>query len=376
MASRIDRVSGIDILKIVACLFVISLHFTASFYSNSPSNIDYILLHSFRWLTFSCVSLFMIITGYLNYNRSLDKGYIKRFFAFIITFFVYCIITMLINNPMVEDSIFKYLYHNFRYYFINMNSYFWYVNFYLSFYFIIPFLSIINNNINKKQHLFLIILLLTLICIPNTILYFGNIFDFIRNLEVTGLDFFKTGSFCFLYYFIGSYIRKYKNNKLNIRNEIILIILLVLSIVIHSYLDLVYLNKYQDLLEIGQHIYTFNEYGNIFTIVTGTAVFLLIKNIDLKNLNIKSGLKYIGSLSFEMYLGLIVADRSVDRVVEMFNITLEMNAFSYLIWTFTEFITVLAIAVIFNFIKKLVLKFINYIKTKGANYEKKAKAKK
>ena len=71
------RFAGIDIVKILACFFVVSVHFfrNCGFY-NTPITPDFGTLAIYgRWLTFTCVPLFMITTGFLMKNKKLSGKY-------------------------------------------------------------------------------------------------------------------------------------------------------------------------------------------------------------------------------------------------------------------------------------------------------------
>ena len=74
------RITGLDIVRAVAILFVISVHFllNTNFYQ-MPQKDGYgmIVLSFLRHLLLICVPLFIILTGYLNRNKEPNKEYYK-----------------------------------------------------------------------------------------------------------------------------------------------------------------------------------------------------------------------------------------------------------------------------------------------------------
>ena len=69
------RVAGLDIIRALAVLFVISVHYFKNtiFYSIPMTGKTMIILNSLRWLFFICVPLFMILTGYLSRNKEPNR---------------------------------------------------------------------------------------------------------------------------------------------------------------------------------------------------------------------------------------------------------------------------------------------------------------
>lgn len=67
-----ERQSGLDILRCLALLFVVTFHsFLNNGYYYEPQN-GYAmwLAGSFRWLSVSCIGLFLLLTGYLKSNQT------------------------------------------------------------------------------------------------------------------------------------------------------------------------------------------------------------------------------------------------------------------------------------------------------------------
>ena len=73
------RYAGIDIIKILALIFVVTVHsFLHTGFYSTPMTFDFGLFQTFfRWAAFCCVPLFMTVTGYLMSRKKLERGFYK-----------------------------------------------------------------------------------------------------------------------------------------------------------------------------------------------------------------------------------------------------------------------------------------------------------
>lgn len=71
---------NLDLIRSVAIFFVISVHFllNTSFYSTAVYGKKMYLLILFRVVFMSCVSLFIMLTGYLMNKKEPTKEYYKK----------------------------------------------------------------------------------------------------------------------------------------------------------------------------------------------------------------------------------------------------------------------------------------------------------
>ncbi len=331
-----NRESSIDILKITGCFCVIILHYTNYYYKPTLNMGEYLFLNSIRWFVFGCIGFYIIATGYLNCNKKIDKKYYMRLIPTIITFLSFSLITHLISTSYEGDQSFlSYLYGGIKWYFWKYNAYFWYMNFYLSFYLLIPFINIIINNINKWQHILLIAISICIISLPDCLAVASDFWPILKESGITLPSYFSKDCFPFIYYFIGAFFKKYPVCINSLKKNMYLVFLL-LVLVLHSYLDTVYLNIYQEQFELGQHIYTFNSYGNIFTIITCTIYFVCISNIRIRNKMVNSIVIFISSYTLEMYLGLAIADKLVNKLCELNKYEIDCSIMGFSIWFFGE----------------------------------------
>ena len=89
------RYAGIDIIKIVALIFVVTVHsFLHTGFYSTPMTVEFGLFQIFfRWAAFCCVPLFMTVTGYLMCRKKLEPG----FYAGVLRVLVIYILISIIN---------------------------------------------------------------------------------------------------------------------------------------------------------------------------------------------------------------------------------------------------------------------------------------
>ncbi len=96
-----DRVMGADITGIVACFFVVSVHFFSyiGFYDELVKNSRMFIMILMRSLFNTCVPLFLMLSGYLLYKKIICRRYyfgiVKIIGIYILSSFVCNIYRML-----------------------------------------------------------------------------------------------------------------------------------------------------------------------------------------------------------------------------------------------------------------------------------------
>ena len=92
-----QRNYGIDIIKIVAVILVICVHFflNTNYYDTANSGIAMKIKSAIRNFCMICVPLFLIATGFLNTKKQYNKSCFKGLVAIIIIWLFYSIIDFL-----------------------------------------------------------------------------------------------------------------------------------------------------------------------------------------------------------------------------------------------------------------------------------------
>lgn len=326
-----DRNYGIDIVRIIAIITVLTVHFflNTDYYSTPPYGLSMNVQSIIRNFCMICVPLFILITGYLNnkleYNRSFFRGLFNIlviwFFYSIIEYFVLNIMNGNIDNLNIKDLLFSITSFKACYYS-------WYIEMYIGLYLISPILNNAYNSFNKKNRLYLLLIVISVIIVPN---FVNNILDGIIYIPNWWSNIYPIA-----YYICGKYISD-TNPKINKRT---LFILLILSqILTYSY-------KYISTI----------DYYSITTFTSATIVFLIFYNIELKNKILKSIIKYISIISLDIYLASSLIDQILYPIFNniMVNMNIEQN--KIILYAPVILIITFILSTIYGSIRKLIIK--------------------
>lgn len=74
-----QRLSGLDLLRCIATLFVVIFHsfLYNGFYSEPQTGIHMLFANSVRWLSVSCIGIFIMLTGYLKSAEETNRAYFR-----------------------------------------------------------------------------------------------------------------------------------------------------------------------------------------------------------------------------------------------------------------------------------------------------------
>ena len=138
-----QRYTGIDLIKILAIIFVPVLHFYNNYGFSSQNYSSYysIIEVSIRWIAFSCIGLFIMSTGYLQNEKKIGKKYIFKIMNYVILYIIYSFITAIIIHGNVN------YFRNTLYYLFQFPGYFWYMSFFFGLYLLLLFKF--NNRKNE-----------------------------------------------------------------------------------------------------------------------------------------------------------------------------------------------------------------------------------
>lgn len=213
-----ERMLAPDIMRLFACFSVISIHFflNSKFYDapiEGDANMTIMLIA--RLFFSSCVPLFMILTGYLMYNKPLSaKHYAKG--MKVVWLYLLATLAVVLYRLYSKQSLPDWkaaLWGTLRF---NAAPYAWYVEMYLGLYLLIPFLNILFKNIpSRRWRLALIVSCFALCSLPKLV----NV----NNFELEGWWLHPSSSndyqrlipqwwqcaYPVMYYFIGCYLREH-----------------------------------------------------------------------------------------------------------------------------------------------------------------------
>lgn len=194
MTEKSKRDLSLDIIRISATFFVVSVHFFLynGFYGEIMAGKRMYVMTLMRSFFMICVPLFILLTGYLMSGKKLSRKY---YFGIVKTLSIYLIVSVIqifYENYLVPGT--YTLKSGIRAIFdFTAASYSWYIEMYIGLFILIPFLNLAYHGLSgQKQKLALIISCIVITSIPLQIM--PNWWSTIYPLT---------------YYFIGCYLKEY-----------------------------------------------------------------------------------------------------------------------------------------------------------------------
>lgn len=304
--SKAARYPGIDLIKAVATIFVVSVHFFLNtYFYEQPLVGDNMFLQTYlRMLFLICVPLFLITTGFLLAEKTPAKAYYKKLTPILVIYFVYSILAILTKKYHLgmEMSLFEGIGAIFSF---RANSYSWYINMYIGLFLIAPFLNLIYRNILEKKYKVLLIMIL---------LFMTGVPDFINKYLGGGLisaPSYWVAIYPITYYFIGSFIKEYQV-KINKIYGSVALVLLILAI---TFLEFSFANG-------GKFVSAVGYYASLIIVMEATLFFILLYDVKINNKWLLMPITLISLLSLDIYLASYISDSFVyTYIYEQFNVS-------------------------------------------------------
>ena len=304
---RIVRDLGLDITRIIAFASVPSVHFflNSGFYDTPVLGEKMYIMVIFRTLFMICVPLFMLLSGYLMSEQKIlmDKKSLwiqyKKLSKIIITYVLATLVILLYRNFYLHEQLtLKSCISNI----LGFNQYSWYVEMYIGFFLLIPFLNYLWNGIQKDAKQVLVVVVIALTTVPSilNIWDFGSVKALISPWTSTNYKTIVPDWWMMLYpityYYIGAYIKSYINiKKLKTWKLIILLVLMVSAFGLFNIW-----RSYSVKFVWG----SWCDWGGFQNVIDTVLIFLIINSIDYQKVNekIASFLALISNLTFGAYI--------------------------------------------------------------------------
>lgn len=280
---------GIDFVKTIAAFFVLSVHFFLNngYYGIPMTEKDIMIPTAFRWLVFTGVPLFVISTGYLKRKTKFCGLHYVKISPVIVTTALVGIVTILYKINYLGESSTLFLWMR-SVWACEQPGYAWYINMYLCLALIMPFISYAWNAIEtprKKQMMIIVFAILT--SLPTQL----NRWPIMEtNLGFTPNRW--TTCYAITYFLIGAYIAEYRPKI----KKWILGLLLIGCIgyqTLKTYITADGGNFYNGVCA---------DFEDLITVITGTVLFLLIYDINIKNKPVRAIFASISSVTLSIYL--------------------------------------------------------------------------
>ena len=223
-----ERNLNIDLLKCIAIVFVVGVHFFlhTNYYGQSFT-FKSIFLSSFIWMILmTCVPLFIMTTGYLMKDKTYSEDYFIKLLPVIgiyaLTAAVYTFSDMRVVNEEYLGKLFENIF--------SFSHYAWYVNLYIGLYMLIPFLNAGFNSLTSRKNQVVVLGILVLFTIvPPTLSLLNNNEQNFMILPHIIPDYWK-GLWPITYYLLGAFLASSKKKSSFKELVFVIFILDILSI--------------------------------------------------------------------------------------------------------------------------------------------------
>ena len=341
-----ERKLNIDILKCIAIVFVVGVHFFlhTNYYGRSFS-FKSIFLSSFIWMILmTCVPLFIMTTGYLMKDKTYSETYFIKLLPVIGIYALAAAVYTFFDMRVVNEDYLGKLFENI----FSFSHYAWYVNLYIGLYMLIPFLNAgFNSLTSRKNQVVVLAILVLLTIVPPTLSLLNNNEQNFLILPHLIPDYWK-GLWPITYYLLGAFLVSSKK-KLSFKELVIVIFIL-------------------DILSVfGLAATSETSFGIEYRILP---VFLLSSLIFYSVIHLKVSIKnewlqrfilFISKNTLPIYLLSVIGDyywypKMVEKWGDFTNILPKFPLIVVFLLLQSIFITFI-LTILLNFIKTIILKF-------------------
>ncbi len=302
------RSVNVDALRVFSCLSVISVHFflNGGFYYQPLAGPEMCTMLCLRCLFIICVPLFIMLTGYLQKNKTPGPEHYKkigRVLCIYVLSALACGIYRYLRGQY--DSVWKILLGILDF---KAAKYGWYVEMYLGLFLLIPFLNLIYLHLNTKKEkrlLLCVLLLMTSLPMLLNVFRFGDAAWWSEPRLSTEyhrlLPQWWVGVYPVTFYFLGAYLR---DHPLKLSRPL-LAALTLLSVGVSAAFN--YWRSRPGTFVWG----SWNDWHSPFTVITAVLVFSFFLPAGKELVSPKpvaAALRFLSEISFGIYLVSFIFD--------------------------------------------------------------------
>lgn len=308
-----ERNLNADLIRCAAVYSVLSVHFLKNngFYSTPVVGADMLVMCMYRSLFMACVPLFMILTGYLMWQKTLSRGYYRGILRTLEIYVLVSIACLLYKKFVagyevtLKSAILDILD-------FDAANYAWYIEMYISLFLIIPFLNLAWHGLkSQKEKRILVFTMIAVTMLPKLV----NNFD----LRTEGwwlsppiskdydplVPGFFTAMYPITYYFIGAYLREFDWNISKRKN----LLLLILAVAVFGCYN--FYRSYG-----GKFIWGSNSTWGGENLITAVLIFVLLLHLRPQRWPgfVRGAMVYISKISLGIYLISWIFDEIIYKV--------------------------------------------------------------
>lgn len=302
------RNAGIDLIKVLAVLFVISIHTIGNLHvlAMDMQGVRAFVIVVFRYFVMSSVPLFLMITGYLQAHKTPCKRYFLGLVPVVLSYLFIAACGAVYNMQMDASitwdvalvSIFDF----------TANNYAWYVEMFIGLYLLIPFLNGGYEYLGERKKKFWLLAILVFITIAPSIMSIFRTPE--RAFEIIPNHWIEFYPVC--YYMIGVYIREYRPRM----NLFVSLGCALASAVIPTILVFIASDG-------GAYVdWILNGFYSVSSMLTALFVFLAFYDKEIKSRPVCFALKAVAVSSLDIYLFSNLVEKLVYPYLGMFPLKL------------------------------------------------------
>lgn len=150
------REPGIDLIRCVGLLFVVSTHFFLKngYYFETQAGIPMWLANSFRWLFYCCNGIFLLLTGYLKSTKPFTKGYYRSILPILAGYVLTCLFSFPVRHFLLGEELSMAEWFE---KFISFANYSWYLEMYIGLFLFSPILNLALQNLKDDTQWLMIV---------------------------------------------------------------------------------------------------------------------------------------------------------------------------------------------------------------------------
>ena len=339
---------GIDLLRIVCMLMVLTLHIIGPgglLNSIKMFSAKYEIAWLFEILCYCAVDCYAIITGYVMCESKVKISNIINLWMQVWVYSVVLTIGMMIMVPGSVGT--KTLFYSLFPVTFNM---WWYFSAYFGMFLFLPFINRWLENISKRELKKFIVIDIVIICVFPVVMH-SDPFLFNYGYSTIWLT---------LMYILGAYIKKFvdldkiSKKKCLIAYFTINIFLWINKFVVDYIINSIIPGK-------REHGITFITYTSIFVVVSAVLMVIFFAKLQIKNNVLQKSIKALSSVSFGVFL--IHTHPSIWNIIKGMIVSITTSSTPMFVLKIVG--TVLAIYVVCSFIDYLRLLLFKALKVKN-----------
>lgn len=344
---------NLDVIRCVAVLFVVSVHFFLhnGFYDEIVIGKKMYVATVMRQCFMMCVPLFILLTGYLMNKKELSAQYFKGIKKVVIIYILCTLCICFYKVIYLKESLSLI---NIIFNITSYQQYSWYIEMYIGLYLLIPFLNILYRGLcEKREKKILILILVILTMLPSVLNTFERTLIPVEEAQI--IPAWWIGIYPLLYYYIGAYLSEYISDiKLSLRANFILALAAIVVFGTYSYY-----RSYGMTFVWGQWC-AYNGFTNVINAVL-VFIFLLRINTDNWAQVIKRTLTKISEVSLSIYLVSWIFDNYVYQRLNMEVIHMRERIVYYFVIVPFVFVCSFGLACVIDFLYAFVRKQMSSI---------------